>query len=408
MSALEKSVYRFEGFELEPGERRLSESGRAISLTPKVFDTLVLLVERAGEVVSKDELIKALWPRGFVDESNLTKHIWFIRRALGDREQDAHFIETVPKVGYRFIAPVTVGAAPVRGPAALPPQLPVLPTDGPLPSVVPDSAVRATSWASKASRFRWALGVMATIGVVVLLGANWIGRQGSKTPRSGRTVVVVGFSNLSRNAKDAWLAPALSEMLATELTITNAIEVVPDELVRNASIDLRPPIAGGFSDDTLGRIRRRLDADYVITGSYLVTGSTDDAPLRVDFALQDTHTRTLVGSFSNQGGLSGLIALVSGAGNALRAKLGVPSPDTATLGLVANAQPPSVDVARRVGNSLDALQHYVGTKRWLQPNRRPCMPRIYRKSSNCRSRPSGPPRMPSGPRRSRHGRDFRC
>ncbi|MGC2489288.1 MAG: winged helix-turn-helix domain-containing protein, partial [Candidatus Sulfotelmatobacter sp.] len=358
MSALEKSVYRFEGFELEPGERRLSESGRAISLTPKVFDTLVLLVERAGEVVSKDELIKALWPRGFVDESNLTKHIWFIRRALGDREQDAHFIETVPKVGYRFIAPVTVAAAPVRGPAALPPKLPVLPTEGPLPSVVPDSAVRAMPWASKASRFRWALGVMATIGVAVLLGANWIGRQGSKTPRSRPTVVVVGFSNLSRNAKDAWLAPALSEMLATELTITNAIEVVPDELVRNASIDLRPPIAGGFSDDTLGRIRRRLDADYVISGSYLVTGSTDDAPLRLDFALQDTHTRTLVGSFSNQGELSGLIALVSGAGNALRAKLGVPSPDTAILGLVANAQPPSVDVARRVGNSLDALQHY--------------------------------------------------
>ena len=358
MSALEKSVYRFGGFELEPGERRLSDSGRAISLTPKVFDTLLLLVERAGELVSKDELMKALWPRGFVDESNLTKHIWFIRRALGDREQDSHFIETVPKVGYRFIAPVTVGAAPVRGPAALPPRLPVPPMDGPLPSVVPASTVRAASSASRASRFAWALGVMAIIGIAVLLGAHWIGRQGPKTPRPGRTVVVVGFSNLSRNAKDAWLAPALNEMLATELTITNAIQVVPDELVRNASIDLRPPIAGGFSDDTLGRIRRRLDADYVITGSYLVTGSADDAPLRLDIALQDTHTRTLVGSFSNQGGLSGLIALVSHAGNALRTKLGVPSPDSATLGLVANAQPPSVDVARRVGYALDALQHY--------------------------------------------------
>src|SRR6185437_9077360 len=361
MSALKKSVYRFGRFELEPGERRLSDSGRAISLTPKVFDTLVLLVERAGELVSKDELTKALWPRGFVDESNLTKHIWFIRRALGDREQDSHFIETVPKVGYRFIAPVTVGAAPVRGPAALlaqVPLLPVLPTEGPLPSVVPDSAVRAASSAPRMSRFWWALGVMALIGVAVLLGAQWIGRQGSKTPRAGRTVVVVGFSNLSRNTMNAWLAPALSEMLATELAITNAIEVVPDELVRNASFDLRPPIAGGFSDGTLGRIRRRLDADYVITGSYLVTGSTEDAPLRLDLTLQDTHTRTLVGSLSYQGGLSELIALVSRAGNALRAKLGVQSPDTATLGLVSNAQPPSLDVARRVGYSLDALQHY--------------------------------------------------
>src|SRR3984957_9176981 len=143
MSALEKSVYRFGRFELEPGERRLSDSGRAISLTPKVFDTLVLLVERAGELVSKDELIKALWPRGFVDESNLTKHIWFIRRALGDREQDSHFIETVPKVGYRFIAPVTVAAAPLRGPAPVPVPL-VLPSDGtaaPQGSAVPLAAV---------------------------------------------------------------------------------------------------------------------------------------------------------------------------------------------------------------------------------------------------------------------------
>jgi hypothetical protein len=72
MSALEKPVYRFAAFELEPAERRLSEAGKPIALTPKVFDTLVLLVERAGHLVSKDELLKVLWPRGYVDESNLT------------------------------------------------------------------------------------------------------------------------------------------------------------------------------------------------------------------------------------------------------------------------------------------------------------------------------------------------
>ena len=69
MSALEKSVYRFGGFGLRTGERRLSDSGRAISLTPKVFDTLLLLVERADDNVSKDELMKALRPRGFVGMS---------------------------------------------------------------------------------------------------------------------------------------------------------------------------------------------------------------------------------------------------------------------------------------------------------------------------------------------------
>ena len=81
-------------------------TGLPVTLTPKVFDTLVLLVERAGHVVSKDELMAALWPRGFVDESNLTKHIWLIRKALGDGEHEARYIETVAKVGYRFVAPV--------------------------------------------------------------------------------------------------------------------------------------------------------------------------------------------------------------------------------------------------------------------------------------------------------------
>jgi DNA-binding winged helix-turn-helix (wHTH) protein len=151
-SALEKLVYRFQDFELEPSERRLSEGARPISLTPKVFDTLVLLVERAGQVVSKDELMKVLWPRGFVDESNLTKHIWFIRRALGDREQDSHFIETVPKVGYRFIAPVTVGVSPPRGPAPVPVPVPlVLPSEGP---AAPHGSVAAVPTILRPSRTR--------------------------------------------------------------------------------------------------------------------------------------------------------------------------------------------------------------------------------------------------------------
>ncbi len=101
------ACYRFAGFELEPCERRLRARGQPVPLTPKVFDTLVLLVERAGHVVGREELMAALWPRGFVTESNLTKHIWVIRKALGgDCSDGARFIETVPKLGYRFIAPV--------------------------------------------------------------------------------------------------------------------------------------------------------------------------------------------------------------------------------------------------------------------------------------------------------------
>ncbi len=359
MSALGNPVYRFGSFELEPAERRLSERGKAVSLTPKVFDTLVLLVERAGHVVSKDELMKLLWPRGYVDESNLTKHIWLIRRALGDGEDDSRFIETVPKVGYRFVAPVATGpTAPAMPPGGAPPladgaDVPLTPT--------PMAAAQPAAGASPGDSRPWLVGGALAAGALVLaLGWRLAGplMRPSAVHHPGRTVAFVGFSNLSRNAKDAWLAPALIEMLGTELNVANDLQVVPDELVRDASRDLAPPAAGGYSAQTLASLRERLDADYVVSGSYLVTGSSDNSPLRVDIALQDARNGSLLASVSNQSGVSGLIALVTQAGATLRGKLGVGSPTAETLSLIANEQPPSVDVARRIGFALDALRDY--------------------------------------------------
>jgi len=358
MSALENRVYRFAGFTLEPAERRLSEAGKPIALTPKVFDTLVLLVERAGHVVSKDELMRLLWPRGYVDESNLTKHIWLIRRALGDGEHDSRFIETVPKAGYRFIAPLIAGETPGEtGPA-------VAPSPGASSGPAADAAPVVTAAAPHVRRHLSRRGaVMVGVAAALLIAAMvWrlavSPRVTVPTGHRGRTVALVGFTNLSRNPKDAWLAPALSEMLGAELGVAENLQVVPDELVRNASSDLSAPAAGGYSASTLTRLRQRLDADYAISGSYLVSGSSDEAPLRVDIALQDTRSGALVSSVSDQATVAGLIALATHAGATLRTKLSPRAPDAQTLGLVANTQPPNLDVARRLGFALDALRHY--------------------------------------------------
>lgn len=358
MSALGNPVYRFAGFTLEPAERRLSEAGKPIALTPKVFDTLVLLVERAGHVVSKDELMKLLWPRGYVDESNLTKHIWLIRRALDDGEHDSRFIETVPKLGYRFVAPVATVGLPLQVAMPAPPShaAPAAPPAG-APTAAPAAAAPPRLLLPR----RWLMTAAAGV-VLLLLGIGWrLAVRPQLVPSSGHrghTVALVGFSNLSRNPKDAWVAPALSEMLGSELSVAENLQVVPDELVRDASADLSAPAAGGYSAATLARLRQRLDADYVISGSYLVAGSADNAPLRVDIALQDTRSGALVVSVSDQSAVAGLIALAAQAGATLRGKLGARAPDAQTLGLVPNAQPPSLDVARRLGFALDALQHY--------------------------------------------------
>ena len=370
---MEKRVYRFRDFELEPDERRLSEAGVPIALTPKVFDTLVLLVERCGHVVSKDELMRLLWPRGYVDESNLTKHIWLIRRALGEGEEGSRFIETVPKLGYRFVAPVTRIERP---PAAIPEEaqaptpVPVTPCLTPAasagrragpsrPKVRLHSTVLQT--VLRRSRTRaWILG-LGLIGLLVIaIGWRLSLRHaaGPMTGRPARTVAFVGFNNLSRNAKDAWIAPAMIEMLGTELNVTPDLRVVPDELVRDASTDVAPPAAGGYAPQTLARLSQRLDADYVVSGSYLVSGAEDNAPLRIDVALQDARNGALLASVSNQSGLRELTTLVTRTGAALRDKLGITPPGGQALGLVANAQPPNVDVARRVGFALDALRNY--------------------------------------------------
>lgn len=106
-------AYRFGPFRLEAAERRLLRDGRPESLQPRVFDTLVLLVRNAGHLLTKEELIAALWPDTVVEEGNLAKNIWTIRRVLGDPDGNA-YIETIPRVGYRFVA--TVRAEPAAEP----------------------------------------------------------------------------------------------------------------------------------------------------------------------------------------------------------------------------------------------------------------------------------------------------
>jgi len=98
--------FRFGQTTLVPDERRLLRAGQPVSLTPKAFDLLAFLVANAGRLLSKDEILQAVWQDVAVEESSLTFHIFGIRKALGDGMDADPLIETVPKRGYRFVAPV--------------------------------------------------------------------------------------------------------------------------------------------------------------------------------------------------------------------------------------------------------------------------------------------------------------
>ncbi|HMS08323.1 MAG TPA: winged helix-turn-helix domain-containing protein [Pyrinomonadaceae bacterium] len=100
------TIYEFGDFRLDTREKTLSLNGSDVHLTPKSFELLKTFVESPGTLIEKDVLIGRLWPDSFVEESNLTFHIRLVRKALDDQATDPRFIETVPKRGYRFIAPV--------------------------------------------------------------------------------------------------------------------------------------------------------------------------------------------------------------------------------------------------------------------------------------------------------------
>lgn len=106
-------VYEFGPFSLHPLRRVLLREGRPVALTAKVFDTLLVFVERRGRVLAKDELMTALWPDTAVEENNLTQHVSMLRKALGERAAEHHFIVTVPGRGYSFVEPVREVAAEV-------------------------------------------------------------------------------------------------------------------------------------------------------------------------------------------------------------------------------------------------------------------------------------------------------
>jgi WD40 repeat protein/DNA-binding winged helix-turn-helix (wHTH) protein len=100
-------VYEFGGFQLDPARQILLCQGKPVSLAPKLFQTLVFLVEHRDRTLPKNELMQALWAETFVEEGNLSQNIFLLRKVLGDDRNGHSFIHTIPRRGYRFIAPVT-------------------------------------------------------------------------------------------------------------------------------------------------------------------------------------------------------------------------------------------------------------------------------------------------------------
>src|SRR5215813_8076635 len=105
-------LYHFGPYTLDPRKRTVSRQGLLVSLTPKAFDLILFFAQNPNRVITKDELLKAVWADSFVEEGNLTQNVFLLRRALGQKSEDSGLIVTIPRKGYQFAGDVSTVSQP--------------------------------------------------------------------------------------------------------------------------------------------------------------------------------------------------------------------------------------------------------------------------------------------------------
>ena len=267
MSKQINQIYEFGDFRLETAEQLLLRRGQPISLTPKAFDTLLVLVQSSGHLVEKDELMKRVWADAFVEEANLARNVWALRKTLEDDNGEHRYIETVPKRGYRFIAPVRevasadtgvliqrrVRARIVSEEEETPeePQVRTKPTIPPGSVVETRGPMTALSLSTPRNRKRRnaALGLLAIAILIVAVAIPTVvirnARSGS-TSKTIESVAVLPFNNLSNDPELDYLSEGITENLINRLSQVSRLKIIAHNSVfRYKGKQVDPQKVGG-------------------------------------------------------------------------------------------------------------------------------------------------------------------
>jgi TolB-like protein/DNA-binding winged helix-turn-helix (wHTH) protein len=238
----------FGSFEVDVVSGELRRQGLKIRLQDQPFRLLVLLLDRAGDVVTREEVRETLWPADtYVDfDHSLNTAVRKLREALGDSAEAPRYVETLARRGYRFIAPVAPRrTAPVTHPA-----------NSDVASVLPYPAARL----STSTRRLLILAIVVLICAAAFVAYRLVPRQGPITPSGGRlTLAVLPFDNLSGDADQEYLSDGLTEEMITQLG-----RLEPDRLrvlARSSTWKYKR------ADRDIGQLRRELGVDYVLEGS---------------------------------------------------------------------------------------------------------------------------------------------
>ena len=300
---LKKSnFYEYGPFRLDPAEHRLTRDGIPVPLAPKAFELLIFLVQNPGRLLSKEQIMQTLWPGSFVEEANLTVSISLLRRVLGEKDGNVRYIETIPKKGYRFIAPVKEGSSTdatvpekdASGYAPVAQSLPVStdpsgalvppePTRGEQNSAGSPQMVSSPAFFSARSR-KIAVLTLIILGFLVATGVYIAHRKAAASsehlPTTQRSLAVLPLRNLKQNPQDEFLSFSLADAVITRLGPVSSLTVRPSsavEIYKGQPIDPK-------------KVGADLSVDTLLTGTFIHDGDH----LRITYQLIDVKTEKIL------------------------------------------------------------------------------------------------------------------
>jgi eukaryotic-like serine/threonine-protein kinase len=324
-------VFKFGLFEADVARSTLTRSGVRVKIQDQPFRVLLLLLDHPGEIVTREELRHKLWPEGtYVDfDGSLNVILKKLRAAVDDDSDNPRFVETVPRRGYRFIAPVAMNGVKAElialSNAAV--QIPPVSTGG---------AVLAPSISQRRPLHLIDMFAALTLLVVVVAASfAWHRKQSAaKVPNGSafpvasfplrKSVAVLGFRNVSGRVNDTWLVTAFSEMLSTELAGGEKLRLISGEDVANLRLSSPWSQTDTLDQETTSRIGTALNSDLLVLGSFTATGQPGHGQVRLDVRLQDAKTGEILSEIAETGGAQDLFQLVSRIGSHLRERVGVP------------------------------------------------------------------------------------
>jgi len=261
-----KRLFAFGPYCLDADERVLLGDGQPVTLPPKDLETLLVLVERAGHIVDKEELLQKVWPGVFVEEGNLSRRIFNLRQVLGDAPDGREYIETIPRRGYRFAAAVRQEEEAAATRFATPQVSEPIPT-----------LARA-----QPSRTRWLLPlavVMAlTVMAIVVARRFWSPRN---PPVQRAMLAVLPFENFSGDPREDYFADGLTEEMIAQL---GQLQPAKLGVIARTSI-----VRYKHTKESMAQIGHELGVGYLLEGSVRRGGDRVRITAQLIQATEQTH-----------------------------------------------------------------------------------------------------------------------